>query len=129
MIGIADARFQDELAEQAKQAGKLDPDWKIPERARANTPEALECALASFSGAGMFPDYPFGSDFTETEQRLIPALQALKTLSRNKLALAKAALSGRPADFPEELARLDLEAPGSLVERLYARLIAAALRM
>jgi len=129
MIEIADARFQDELVGQAKQAGKLDPNWSVPDRARDNTPEGLERALASFSGAGMFPDYPFGSDFTETEQRLIPALQALKTLSRNKLALAKAALSGRPADFPEELARLNLEAPGSLVERLYARLIAAALRM
>jgi len=128
MIEIADARFQDELAEQARQAGKLDPDWKVPDRARNNTPEALERALASFSADGMFPDYPFGSDFTEAEQRLIPALQKLKTLSKNKLALAKTAFSGRPADFPEELARLGLDAPAGLAEKLYARMIAAVLR-
>ena len=129
MIGIADARFQDELAEQAKQAGKLDPDWKIPERARANTPGALERTLSPFVERDMFPDYPFGSDFTETEQRLIPALQKLKALSKNKHALAKAAFSGRASDFPDELARLGLDTPGGLVDRLYARLIAAALRM
>ncbi len=128
MIGLADARFQDELAEQARQAGKLDPDWKIPESARANTPEALERALSRFVEGGIFPDYPFGSDFTEVEQRLIPALQKLKALSKNKLALAGAALSGRPADFPEELARLGLAAPEGLAEKLYARLVAAAMR-
>ena len=128
MIGIADARFQDELAERAKRAGKLDSDWKIPESARANTPEALERALSPMVERGIFPDYPFGSDFTDVEQRLIPALQKLKGLSKHKLALAKAAFSGRPADFPEELARLGLDAPAGLVEKLYARMIAAALR-
>ena len=128
MIGIADARFQDELAEQAKKAGKLDSDWTVPERARDNTPEALERALSPFVERGVFPDYPFGSDFTDVEQRLIPALQKLKGLSKSKLSLAKAALSGRPADFPEELSRIGLDAPAGLVEKLYARMIAAALR-
>jgi len=127
MIEIADTRFQDELAEQAKKAGKLDPDWTISGRARNNTPEALERTLAPFAGDGMFPDYPFGSDFTDVEQRLIPALQKLKGLSRRKLALAKAALSGRPGDFPEEMARLGLDAPEGLTETLYARLVAAAM--
>lgn len=128
MILIADARFQDELAEQAKKAGKLDPRWSVPEEARRNTPEALELALAQFNSAGAFADYPFGSDFTDVEQRLIPALQRLKNLGRSKLALARAALSGRPADFPAELARLGLDSPGSLGEKLYARLVAASLR-
>jgi len=129
MIEIADARFQEELAEQARQAGKLDPRWQIPESARANTPDALARNLSSFVESGMFPDYPFGSDFTEVEQRVIPALQKLKALSNKKLALIKAAISGRPADFPEELARLGLDAPAGLSEKLYARMIAAALRM
>ena len=128
MIAIADARFQDELAGQAKAAGKLDPGWKVPERARSNTPEALERELAPLVERGVFPDYPFGCDFTPVEQRLIPALQKLKALSRSKWALAKVALSGRPADYPEELARLGLDAPESFTERLYARLVAAALR-
>ncbi|MFU8878340.1 MAG: acetyl-CoA hydrolase/transferase C-terminal domain-containing protein, partial [Wenzhouxiangellaceae bacterium] len=46
MISIADARFQEELAEKAKSAGKLDPDWQIPPSARNNTPEALDAMLA-----------------------------------------------------------------------------------
>ena len=127
MINIADARFQPELAEQAKKAGKLDPDWSIPDRARNNTPEALERALSSSEANGLFPDYPFGSDFTEVEQRLIPALQSLKKMASNKLGLARLAWVGRPDRHTETLARLGLDAPESLTERLYARLIAGAL--
>jgi len=127
MICIADARFQDELADQARQAGKLDPDWKIPERARANTPEALARELAPLAERGLFPDYPFGSDFSEVERRLIPALQKLKTWSKSKWTLARAAFAGRPAEFPDELQRLGLDTPASVTEKLYARLVAAAL--
>ena len=128
MILIADARFQDELAGQARRAGKLDPNWPVPDSARCNTPEELETVLAPFAERGIFPDYPFGSDFTASERRLIPALQKLKGLSKNKWTLAKTALAGRPGEYPEELARLGLDAPGSFSERLYARLIAAVLR-
>jgi acyl-CoA hydrolase len=127
MISIADARFQDELADQARQAGKLDPGWEIPERARSNTPEALERELAPLVERDVFPDYPFGSDFTEIERRLIPALQALKSLSESKWSLAKAALAGRPGHFPEEMGRLGLDSPESFTEKLYARLVAAVL--
>jgi len=127
MIAIADARFQDELAGQAKAAGKLDRDWQVPGCARSNTPEALERELAPLVERGVFPDYPFGCDFTPVEQRLIPTLQKLKGLSTSKWALAKAALAGRPEDFPEELARLGLDAPDNFTEKLYARLIAAAM--
>jgi len=127
MIGIADARFQDELAQRAKDAGKLDPEWRIPDRFRANTPETLEAAFAPFVDEALFPDYPFGSDFTDVEQRLIPALQRLKRLSSSKWALIRAALSGRPDGHAEALARLGLDRPDNLRERLYARLVAAAL--
>ncbi|MGK7296546.1 MAG: acetyl-CoA hydrolase/transferase C-terminal domain-containing protein [Candidatus Wenzhouxiangella sp. M2_3B_020] len=127
MIAITDARFQDELADRARSAGKLDPAWRIPDAARANTPEELERRLAPFAEQGHFPDYPFGSDFTETEQRLIPALKKLKKLSANKLELASAAWSGRPDEHSDELGRLGLDAPEDLRERLYARLVAAAL--
>ena len=125
MVGIMDARFQDELVEQAKKAGKLDPDWTVPARARQNTPDRLERAFAEFRS--MFPEYPFGCDFTKVEQRLIPALERLKRLSKDKLALARAALEGRPREYPDELQRLGLAAPSSLKERLYARLVAAML--
>jgi acyl-CoA hydrolase len=127
MIGIADARFQDDLVDRARKAGKLDPNWRVPERARSNTPEALEAGLAPFRSEGLFPEYPFGSDFTAQEQRLIPALQRLKGLSRSKLKLLGAAWRGRPSRHAEALARLGLDAPANLRERIYARLVAAAL--
>ncbi|MDT8409630.1 MAG: acetyl-CoA hydrolase/transferase C-terminal domain-containing protein [Wenzhouxiangellaceae bacterium] len=127
MLAITDSAFQDELAETAKKAGKLDPNWTLPESARNNTAEALELAFAPFIHAGCFPEYPFGSDFTDVEQRLIPALTQLKALSDSKWALLKAALSGRPGDFAEEMARLGLDAPSGMKQRFYARLIAAML--
>ncbi len=124
LIGIADARFQDELRKKAVEAGKLEDDWVIPERAAANTPKNLEDRLAEARRAGYFPDFPCGSDFTEIERRLLPALKKLKAISNNKLALARAVFAGRPGDYPEELERLDLDSPENLTERLTARLVA-----
>ena len=37
--------------------------------------------------AGLLPSFPFGSDFTDTEQRLIPALQVLQEAQRSPLQL------------------------------------------
>jgi acyl-CoA hydrolase len=125
LVGIMDARFQDELVERARKAGKLDPAWQVPASARRNTPEHLDRVFADY--ASMFPDYPFGSDFTEVEQRLIPALERLKRLSNDKPALLRALFRGRPAAYPEELERLGLAEPSSLKERAFARLLAAML--
>ena len=123
MVAIMDAEFQDELVERAKSAGKLARDWQIPAAARRNTPEQIDRVFAPPT----FPRWPFGSDFTEVEQRLMPALQQLKSWSRRRLSLMAALARGRPQQFPEELARLGLARPESLRERVYARLLAAAL--
>jgi acyl-CoA hydrolase len=124
LVGIMDARFQDGLVAQAKGAGKLDPQWQVPDRFRRNRPEFLQ---QHFGTQSEFPAYPFGSDFTETEQRLIPALQGLKRLASSKLQLLKAAWRGVPAQFESELSRLGLDHPADLKERLHARLLAAML--
>ena len=125
LIGIMDARFQDELVERAKKAGKLAGDWKVPDAARDNTPERLEDVFGSFRDD--FPDYPFGSDFTEVERKLIPALKKLKSVAESKPALLGALWRGRPADHPEALERLGLDQPKSWTEKAYARLVAAVL--
>ncbi|MDT8439089.1 MAG: acetyl-CoA hydrolase/transferase C-terminal domain-containing protein [Wenzhouxiangellaceae bacterium] len=127
MISIADARFQDELTEQAKRSGKLDPAWTVPKAARNNTPEHLAEVFAPYCEQGLFPDYPFGSDFTPVEQRLIPALGRVKAWQGNRWQMLKAAMAGRPEQHAEELARLGLDRPANLEQRLIARLIAAAL--
>ncbi|TVQ34301.1 MAG: acetyl-CoA hydrolase [Wenzhouxiangella sp.] len=125
LIEIMEAPFQDALADKARAAGKLDKRWRIPDRARNNTPARLDQQFAD--QRERFPDYPFGSDFTATEQRLIPALSRLKRLSASKPRLLKALLRGRPAEHQEALARLGLDQPENLTERLYARLVAAML--
>jgi acyl-CoA hydrolase len=123
LVDVMDAQFQDELVERAKSAGKLARDWQIPATARRNTRQNLERTF----DRSRFPDYPFGSDFTELEGKLIPALQRLRALSRSKPGLLAAAFRGRPERHTEALARLGLEQPKSLTEKIYARLLAAML--
>jgi len=132
MLAIADARFQDGLAAQAKAAGKLRRDFAIPAAWRANTGENLMAALKRGELSAHFPAYPFGSDFDETELRLLPALTRLKALSARKSEMAffllRAFTSSPPvADAEMLLARLNLHRPATLAEKLMRRLVLAAL--
>lgn len=126
LLQITDARFQEELRARAVKAGKLDAQWQIPETARGNLPEKLEERLTAIGGAHSFPSFPFGSDFTATEERLIPALKYLKNLRRNRLRLLGALLRGGRGE-PEALEHMGLAAPTGLRERLLARLLRASL--
>ena len=130
MLTVADSRFQAGLLAQAKRAGKIAADYEIPEPYRNNTPQRIAAMLRPAQQAGYLPPYPFGSDFTETEQRLIPALEQLKFISGSRLQLARQLVSGfmvsRDA-YSDCLARLGLDKPRSFGERLYRRLVLAAL--
>ena len=132
MLAIADARFQDGLATQAKAAGKLRRDFAIPAAWRANTGENLMTALKRGELSAHFPAYPFGSDFDETELRLLTALTRLKALSARKSEMAffllRAFTSSPPvADAEMLLARLNLHRPATFAEKLMRRLVLAAL--
>ena len=133
MIAITDARFQGGLAQAARRAGKLAPGYRIPDSARANTPERIATALASFRERGLFPEFPFGSDFTAEEQRLVSALQLLKgrssTLS-GKLGLFFQSVFQRAAgsDLAPFMERMSLGQPKDLKEKFVRRLLALALR-
>src|SRR4029453_3289379 len=93
MLAITDGRFLDGLVAQAKRAGKLPPGFSVPDRWRQNTTARLHEALRPFQARGLFARFPFGSDFTAEERRLLPALQWLKR--RTGGTAAKAALLGR----------------------------------
>jgi Acetyl-CoA hydrolase/transferase C-terminal domain len=131
MLNIADSRFQDELARVAKDAGKLPKSYEIPAAYRENLPERITAALKPAREAGLLPSFPFGSDFTEVEQRLIPALQLLQDAQRTPLHLASLLWRGirRIPDAADEqcLARLGLDQPASFAERIYRALVSAAL--
>ncbi|HEY8682916.1 MAG TPA: acetyl-CoA hydrolase/transferase C-terminal domain-containing protein [Rhodanobacter sp.] len=133
MLSICDARFLDALSAEAKAHGKLAPDFVIPEAWRRHRPRYLRELLAPFEKKGALPKFPFGSDFTDVEQRLLPALNWLKAASMNwrgKLALLAALMRpGQPeADEIKALVRMKLVAPVGLKDRLQQRLLQAALR-
>jgi acyl-CoA hydrolase len=129
MLAITDTRFQDELLRQAKDAGKIEPSFALPDNARNNTPEAIEQALKPAADAGLLPAFPFGTDFTEVEQRLIPALEKLKSASPGALAGLLLHGLGAPARKDGDcLDRLGLAHPKTLSDRLYAVLVRGALQ-
>jgi hypothetical protein len=131
MLGIADSRFQAELARQAKDAGKLPRNFEIPAAHRENFPERIARALKPAREAGLLPRFPFGSDFTDAEQRLIPALQLLQEAQRRPLRLPGMLWQGltRQPDAADAecLARLGLDAPATVSARAYRALVSAAL--
>ena len=131
MLQVTDSRFQAELARQAKDAGKLPMNFEIAAAYRENVPERIAKALKSAREAGLLPSFPFGSDFTEVEQRLIPALQILQDAQRlpQRLpGLLWRGLTGTPDSADREcLARLGLDKPVTWSERAYRALVGAAL--
>src|SRR5262249_43328163 len=111
MLAITDTRFQDELTRRAKDAGKIEKSFELPRACRDNPPEQLERALEPARDQGLIPPFPFGSDFTDTEQRLLPALQLLRGASALRLArLAACGLSSAvpSRDVQDCLARMGL---------------------
>jgi acyl-CoA hydrolase len=129
MLAITDSRFQPELLARAKDAGKIAKTYEIPAQHRNNSPDRIAAALKPARDVGLLPDYPLGTDFTPVEQRLLPALERVKAASASTPALLRLALAGlsAPADR-EALARLQLDAPKSLSNRLYRLLVSAALK-
>jgi Acetyl-CoA hydrolase/transferase C-terminal domain len=127
MLSITDSRFQDELLRQAKDAGKIERAFELPRTARDNTPDAVERALKPAADAGLLPAFPFGTDFTAVEQRLIPALQVLKSASGTQLAaLLVRGIPARP-EHADCLDRLGLAHPRNTTEWFYAALVRGAL--
>ena len=133
LVTLMDARFQDEFVASAKRANKLPADFRVPEAARSNTPAALSERFGTWRAQGFFPELPFGSDFTAEEVQLAKALSKLAgsmtTFSGRLQAITQALTRGTPAkDVEPHLARMNLQKPTSLRDRLYQRLVSSALR-
>ncbi|WP_034490381.1 acetyl-CoA hydrolase/transferase C-terminal domain-containing protein, partial [Afipia sp. NBIMC_P1-C3] len=131
MLNVTDTRFQGELMRQANFFFKQKTAYEIPAVHRENFPDRVAAALKPSLDAGLLPAFPFGSDFTDVEQRLIPALQILKEATASPLALLGLAWEGRRANHSAELAaclaRMQLERPASFADRFYRALLIAAL--
>jgi acyl-CoA hydrolase len=132
LLAVADSRFQEGLLAQAKAAGKIRADHRIPEAFRDNTPGRLERCFAEHRRAGRFEEYPFGTDLTPEEIALSKALEHLRDGTAHlpgRLRTAAAALRrGRATERQSAcLRRLRLDPPRTLRERLLRRLVLAAL--
>ncbi|HEY6126494.1 MAG TPA: acetyl-CoA hydrolase/transferase C-terminal domain-containing protein, partial [Steroidobacteraceae bacterium] len=132
MLNIADSRFQNALLTEAKRAHKIGSDYHIPDEYRRNTPERLEEAFAAQRRAGLFSEYPFGTDLTREEIDLARALRWLKENTGSKRARLRnvaRALFVRPRDSERPyLTRLQLDAPEDFSSRLTAKLVRLGLR-
>lgn len=130
MLAITDARFIDGLVAQAIAARKLPRDFRVPDTWRANTPESLARALAPHTEN--LPPYPFGSELTDIELRLAPALNHLAAQTATPLKRAGAILQAllfpaNAAGYRPHLQRLSLEEPASLKEWLWRKLVVRSL--
>ncbi|MDK1477885.1 acetyl-CoA hydrolase/transferase C-terminal domain-containing protein [Sinorhizobium sp. 6-117] len=133
MLAVTDSAFQDELLDAAKTAGKIERDFTVPTAFRRNTPEAVAEALLPLRKEGWCATFPFGTEFTEEEQHLVPALRYLKHRTASRRSLARAVLVSLAEARPDQaeraaLERMHLAAPANLRERLYAKLLLRALR-
>ena len=126
LINVTDSRFQEALLSQAKKYGKVAQDYEIPSCFKNNTPEKILPLIKELQLKGYFSAYPFGSDLTDTEQKLATVLQFLKNSSKRKLAfLAIKAIFNFKADkkFEKYLVRMQLERPKTIKDYFYKKLL------
>lgn len=133
MLCIADARFQEVLRKQAVKYGKLDPGWSIPDSACCNTPLHLQKQFNAFKQQGFFPEYPFGSDFTEQELVIIDALKYLKKQSQSRWStlklMAKAFMRRQQgAEYDDYMNHMDLHETTNLSEKIARKMLMCALK-
>lgn len=132
LLCIADSRFQARLLREAQSAGKVAQDYVIPASAAGNTAEALRAIFEDPAFVGHFPPYPLGSELTPVERELAAALAWLQARTARPASRARtlfSALLATPgaAELPA-LARLGLERPRSLRERVLRRLVGLAVK-
>lgn len=134
LIAIADSRFQDDLVAQAKAAGKLNADYEVPEQHRQNLPKVLRARLQPWLSAegssALLPDFPFGTDLTADELRIVTALRQMQHASQHPAELLAMLVKSLWADReapPAYLQRLGLDDATSPRKMLMRKLFAGNL--
>jgi hypothetical protein len=117
----------------AQRTGKLRASYRIPTQYRNNLPESYARPVANLRKRGLFPEYPFGSDLNEDEKVLKSALERLAAAQKQPqsalgILVESAKLKGPNADETRLLERMQLTEPKTARDRLYRRLLLAALQ-
>ena len=132
LIKISDSRFQDELLDQAKAAGKVARDYQLPDAYRHNTPENLLNVFNKYKAKGFFDPFPFGCDFTPEELKIGKALKGLKAKTATRSGLFKCIIEaikvkGVPSELAPLMKRMDMENPVNFKDKLEQKLLLAEL--
>jgi len=132
LLNITDSRFQNELMENVKKAGKLPLDHQIPEAFQNNYPEQLAQRMGRFKKRGYFKTFPFGVDMTDDELVLAGTLKALKgKMSNPKGAIGVLTQAIASHEIPDAavpyLERMQLLDAQSLQDKMLRKLIVSEL--
>jgi acyl-CoA hydrolase len=132
LIKIADSRFQQQLLDEAKAAGKVAKDYQIPKEYANNTPEAIQAFYQKYTDQNLFGPFPFGCSFTDEELKLGKALKTLKSKCATPAGKVKAILASlsKPkanAETEQLLKRVGLDKPANLEEKITRKLVVAEL--
>ena len=131
MLNVSDSRFQPKLLQTAKNAGKIPKDYQIPPAFQNNFPHVIEAIVKEFQAHGHFDPYPFGTELTDVEQTLKPALLLLGSFSKWKLLRTVMAANLYFKDdepFKPYLERMQLYKPKDFKEVIYKKLLKYMLR-
>ncbi len=133
ILNITDSRFQDELLQTAKRFKKIPESYQIPDMFRNNYPERINENLTPYKEKGLFPPFPFGTDFTKEELVIGKALRGLKEkmsegFGKKASSLGKAmAIRTIPDAAKPYLERLQLDSPATGKERMMQKMVIHAL--
>ena len=128
-LNITDSRFQQALANTAKENGKIKSDYTISPAFRRNRSEEISKKLRKYKVQGLFKTFPFGTDLTEEEIFIGKALKILKKKKQNLPVMIATILKAflTPADqkpYQKYLERMKLDKANGLEEKLYQKLLA-----
>ena len=132
LLNITDSRFQQELMEKMKAAGKLPQDHQIPQEFQNNFPERLASLMGKYKEMGYFQTFPFGVDMTDVELILAKTLKTLKgrmSAPKGVIGSIKQAISTHtiPEAATPYLERMQLLDPQTLADKMLRKLIVGVL--
>ena len=129
LLHVAGAEFHDDLIEAPRRAGKIERDYKMASDADNNRPEVIASVFNQHRAH--FPPYPLGTELTSDEQALAEALGWLQnntaTTRKRFRTMLHAVLNGTPSGNEKALARMGLDDPSGVKQRVMRRLLRYAL--
>jgi hypothetical protein len=131
MLSVTDSRFQGALLDKAKRAGKISSGYEIPDARKENTPGRIRGVISRWRDSEHLRVFPFGTDFNDTEQRLLPALAVMQRASTSKTALLRLVVAGwgasAEARYADCLERMGLKRPRTIKDHFYRAVLKGAL--